>query len=130
MPPPPPPGSGATPVTGIDKKTGSFLAYLVQWITGVIFLFVGKGDPDIKYHAAQSVVFFGSLSVLGIVIRIVASFPSLSPVNWIGTLLSLYGTIMWIYCMYKAWTGGGARFQIPIVGGVVTPYAEQLANAV
>jgi uncharacterized membrane protein len=37
---------------------------------------------------------------------------------------------MWIVCLYKAWSGGGARFEIPLVGGVVTPYAEQIANSV
>jgi hypothetical protein len=32
--------------------------------------------------------------------------------------------------MYKAWTSGGARFNLPIVGGMVAPYAEQLAAGV
>jgi hypothetical protein len=33
-------------------------------------------------------------------------------------------------CLLRANSGGGARFELPLVGGVVTPYAEQLANAI
>ena len=133
--PPPPPGYPQQPyqqpaASGVDKKTGAFLAYLLWWVTGIIMLFVGKGDPDIKYHAAQSTVFFGSLSVVWIILDVVGSLAPLGAIGVINTLLWLFGVVMWIICMVKAWTGGGARFPIPLVGGVVTPYAEQLAGSV
>src|SRR5918911_2717063 len=67
-----PPGSyQSTAGSGIDKRTGAFLSYLLGWITGVIFLFVGKNDPDVKYHGAQSLVFFGGITVLNIILNIV-----------------------------------------------------------
>ena len=50
--------------------------------------------------------------------------------GFVQFLLSLYGFVMWIVCLLKANGGGGARFQIPLVGGFLTPYAEQIANAV
>jgi uncharacterized membrane protein len=106
------------------------LAYVLGWITGIIMLFVGKGDPDIKYHAAQSIVFFGSITVIQIILDVVGAFAPLGVVGLIGALIWLFSAIMWIVCMVKAWSGGGARFPIPLVGGVVTPYAEQIANAV
>jgi uncharacterized membrane protein len=139
--PPPGPPSGPPPgypqqpyqqpaASSVDKKTGSFLAYLLWWITGIIMLFVGKGDPDIKYHAAQSVVFFGAVSVLRVILGIVGGFTAGAAIYVISGLIQLAAIVIWIICMVKAWTGGGARFPIPIVGGVVTPYAEQLANSV
>ena len=128
----PPPGSyQSTAGSGIDKRTGAFLSYLLGWITGVIFLFVGKNDPDVKYHGAQSLVFFGGITVLNILLNIVGGISrALFFLGLIASLLSLYAFIMWIYCLYKAWSGRGARFEIPLVGGVVTPYAEQIANSV
>ena len=36
----------------------------------------------------------------------------------------------WVYCLYKAWTGNGARFEIPVIGSIVTPNAEMLASRV
>jgi uncharacterized membrane protein len=135
----PPPGyqSGYQPGyqpaagSGIDKRTGAFLSYLLGWITGLIFLFVGKNDPDVKYHAAQSLVFFGSLTVLNIILGILGSLShALFFFGWITDLVGLFGFIMWIVCLYKAWSGGGARFEIPLVGGFIRPYAEQIANSV
>jgi uncharacterized membrane protein len=126
-PPPGPPqyASGG----GVDKKTGAILSYLLWWITGVIFLFVGKNDPDVKFHAAQSIVFFGSISIVGYVINIV-SWYAFSGLGLLSTLIWLFGVVIWVICLMKANSGGGARFEIPLVGGVVTGFAEQLANAV
>jgi uncharacterized membrane protein len=137
---PPPPGYPRQPgypqqpyqpaATGIDKRTGAFLSYLLGWVTGLIMLFVGRGDPDIKFHAAQSIVFFGGLTVIRILLGIVGSFTLGGVIFLLNTLLALFGFVIWIIVLVKAWTGGGARFQIPLVGGVVTPYAEQVADSV
>src|SRR5262252_2820079 len=141
QPPYPPPGGqqpGYPPPSyqstgGVDKKTGAILSYLLGWITGIIFLFVGKNDPDVKYHAAQSVVFFGGMTVIFWALRILESFlPGVISflLALIGVVLGFYTFIMWIVCLVQANNNAGARFQIPIVGSYVTPYAEQLANAV
>jgi uncharacterized membrane protein len=127
-PPGPPPGGQPVASSGIDKRTGSTLAYLVTWLTGIIFLFVGKNDPDVKYNAAQSVVLFGSLQVLQILLGILSNFVGFF--SLIGLLVWLVYIILWLVCLFKAWTGNGARFEVPILGGVITPYAEQLANSV
>lgn len=124
-------GYQSTAGSGIDKRTGALLSYLLWWVTGIIFLFVGKNDPDVRYHAAQSTVFFGGITVVQIVLDIIAGIGhGLGLLVLISWLIGLFGFIMWIYCLSKAWSGGGARFQIPLVGGVVTPYAEQIANSV
>jgi uncharacterized membrane protein len=130
--PPPPYQSGYQPSTtsGIDKRTGAFLSYLLGWITGLIFLFVGKNDPDVKYHGAQSLVFFGGLTVIDFVLNILGGVSHLFFFGWVVTLIRLFGVVIWIICLYRAWSGAGARFQIPLVGGIVTPYAEQIANSV
>jgi uncharacterized membrane protein len=131
----PPPGgqppSYPTAAGGLDKRTGAFLSYLLGWITGLIFLFVAKNDPDVKYHAAQSVVFFGSLTVIEILVDIVTGI--VHPLWFLGFLnffVSLFGFVMWIVCLVQAYSNNGARFQIPLVGSFVTPYAEQLAASV
>ncbi len=129
-PPGPPAQPPAMASSGMDKKTASTLSYLVVWVTGIIFLFVGKDDPDVKYHAAQSVVFFGGLTVLQILINIVSNIGGLGAIGIVASLIALVQFVGWIYCLYKAWTGHGARFAIPVVGGVVTPWAEQLAARV
>jgi len=63
----PPPAQSAG---GVDKRTGATLSYLLWWVTGIIFLFVGKNDPDIKFHAAQSIVFFAPISIIGALVLV------------------------------------------------------------
>src|SRR5262245_33094492 len=118
---------------GVDKKTGAILSYLLGWVTGIIFLFVGKNDPDVKYHAAQSLVFFGGMTVVFWAVRILGSILPwyLGLILAIVTFaLAIYSFVVWVMCLVRASSGGGARFQIPLVGNLVTPYAEQIANAV
>jgi len=130
----PPPGyqpQGST--SGVDKKTGAVLSYVLGWITGIIFLFVGKDDPDVKFHAAQSIVFFGGVSVILTAFNIFERvLPDVISVLLViaGIVISFFTFIMWIVCLVQAFSNNGARFQIPIVGGFITPYAEQLAAAV
>lgn len=109
----------------MDKKTAATLAYLLTWVTGIIFLFVGRGDPDVKFHAARSIILFLPLQIL---IYLAGLLPS--PVSYIGFVLWLAYIIYWIYGLYKSWTGGGERFTFPIVSGVVDGFAEQLAEKV
>ena len=127
--PPPPPPEGpppySAPGTGIDKRTGATLSYVLWWVTGIIFLFVGKDDPDVKYHAAQSIVLLGPIFLVAYLFGYVGGVGvALSNLVW------LLGLVAWIYCLVKAWLGGGARFEIPVIGSTITTYAEKIAAAV
>ncbi|SRR6266487_4340194 len=129
----PPPGYQPPAAGGVDKKTGAILSYLLGWVTGIIFLFVGKNDPDVKYHGAQSLVFFGGMTVIFWVLRILGSFLPLGidlVLSLVTFALGIFTFIVWIMCLVQAASNNGMRFQIPLVGGFVTPYAEQIANAV
>src|SRR5258705_250054 len=77
MPPPPSqpaPMGGSAPASGVgsNKKTYTILAYLFWWVTGLIFLFVGKDDPDVKWNAANSLV-----CTLDASAQVVSFFPQL-----------------------------------------------------
>lgn len=113
---------------GVDKRTGAILSYLLGWITGIIFLFVAKNDPDVKYHAAQSTIFFGGMTVIfWLLYSLGAVIGLLFVLSWLVFILSIVG---WVFCLVRANSYGGARFQLPIVGDLIAPYVEQLANAV
>ncbi|WP_280478457.1 DUF4870 domain-containing protein [Nocardia asiatica] len=117
---------------GLDKKTSAILSYALGWLTGIIFLFVGKNDPDVKFHAAQSIVFFGAVSVVNIALSIVGSL-----LGGLGIIFSLAGlavavfaVVVWIMAMVQANNTGGVRAELPLVGKFTAPYADQLANSV
>ncbi|SUA43450.1 Predicted membrane protein [Nocardia africana] len=117
---------------GLDKKTSAILSYALGWLTGIIFLFVGKHDPDVKFHASQSIVFFGAVSVLNIVLSIVGSFLGALGIifSLAGLALAVFTIVVWIMAMVQANNTGGVRAELPIVGKLTAPYADRLANAV
>lgn len=118
--------------SGLDKKTSAILSYVAGWVTGIIFLFVGKNDPDVKFHAAQSVVFFGAVSVLNIVLSVLGSLLGALGIifSLAGLALLILAVVVWIMAIVQANNTGGARAELPLVGKFVAPYADQLAAAV
>ena len=128
MPPPPPsqpaPMGGTPSSAGSNKKTYPILAYLLGWITGIIFLFVGKDDPDVKWNAANSIVFFGGLSVINIILGFIPV------VNVLTFVVGLVGFIFWVIIMIQALQGTGQRIPVPGVGQYINRYVDQLVASV
>lgn len=123
----PPPNSASA---NTDRRVPALVTYLLFWIGGLIGLFAfGKNDPDLRYHGAQSLVLFGGLTLLNIVLTILAGLFLTTLWVLLDRLVDLVALISWVYCMYKAWTGNGARFEVPILGGLIAPYVEQVAGA-
>ncbi|WP_330181520.1 DUF4870 domain-containing protein [Nocardia sp. NBC_01503] len=117
---------------GLDKKTSAILSYALGWLTGIIFLFVGKNDPDVKFHAAQSIVFFGAVSVVNVVLSILGSLlGALGIIFSLASLaLGLFALVIWIMAMVQANRTGGVRAELPIIGKFTAPYADRLASSV
>ena len=116
----------------LDKKTSAILSYALGWLTGIIFLFVGKNDPDVKFHAAQSIVFFAAVSVLNVVLSIVGSLLGALGIifSLAGLVLGVFALVVWIMAMVQANNSGGVRAELPLVGKFVAPFADQMAGSV
>ncbi|PKV77161.1 DUF4870 domain-containing protein [Nocardia fluminea] len=117
---------------GLDKKTSAILSYALGWLTGIIFLFVGKNDSDVKFHAAQSIVFFSAVSVLNVVLSIVGSLLGALGIvfSLAGLVLGVFTLVVWIMAMVQANNSGGVRAELPLVGKFVAPFADQLVGSV
>lgn len=120
------------PPAGLDKKTSAILSYVLGWLTGIVFLFVGKNDPDVKFHASQSIIFFGAVTVLNVVLSIVGSFLGVLGIifSLVSLVVGVFALVIWIMAMVQANNTGGVRAELPIVGKYIAPYADQLANSV
>jgi uncharacterized membrane protein len=81
--------------TGLETHVASTLAYAGGWVSGLILLFVEKSNRVVRFHAMQSVVTFGILHIIIIILISLGSLFSL-PV-WGGTLVpvSLVFTVLW-----------------------------------
>jgi len=72
---------------GSNKKTYTILAYVLGWLGGLIFLFVGKDDPDVKWNAAQSLIIFGGLTVIIIILGFIPVVNLLALLVGIGSFI-------------------------------------------
>ncbi|MFJ9367279.1 DUF4870 domain-containing protein [Nocardia sp. NPDC101769] len=116
----------------MDKKTSAILSYALGWLTGIVFLFVGKNDPDVKFHASQSIIFFGAVSVVNIVLSIIGSLLGVLGIifSLAGLAVGIFAVVIWIMAMIQANNTGGVRAELPVVGKFIAPYADQLANSI
>ena len=102
----------------MQENIAGLLCYVFGWVTGLIFYFIDK-RPYVRFHAAQSIVVFGGLHILGIVFGMFFGL-SLLTGGWTGFsmgfalyhALQLVGLILWILLMIKAYQG--ERFRVPI----------------
>jgi uncharacterized membrane protein len=91
----------------------------------LIMLFVGKDDPDVKWNAAQSVIIFGGLSIVMLVLGFI---PVLGFIAW--AVLFLIGFIFWVAFLIQSLQGNGERIPAPVIGSMIAPYVDQLANSI
>jgi uncharacterized membrane protein len=128
VPPQQPYGYAPQPAAaGLQENVAGLLCYLLGWLTGIIFLLIDK-RPFVRFHAAQSIVVFGSLFVL----RLILTF------FWIGSYhygffgihllisfaLGIVTLLAWVILMIFAYQG--KRYEVPIAAGI----ARSLAGSV
>ena len=127
-PPPPAPPPAPPAGTGLEPNVAGALSYILGALTGILFLVVDGQRPFVRFHAMQSIVLTVTLVVLWIVLGVAGMVLAVIPIiGWlIGILLSLGlslgGLILWLYLMYRAWSGD--EWAVPFVGG----WARQIAG--
>jgi uncharacterized membrane protein len=95
--------------------------YVAGWITGLIILtwlrWAPATDPKVsflRFHAAQSVVVFGGLSIV-----ILVDIPIVSM-----AVIAL-GVALWLFLMFKA--SQGQIYKLPVAGDIAESIAKRLA---
>src|SRR3984885_11592119 len=121
-------GGGTGMAEGMSENVAGLLCYSLGWVTGLIFFLIDK-RPFVRFHAAQSMVVFGGLQIIQIVLgRIfIASMynggvMNLSMGSGLLSLLGLLAFVLWILLMIKAYQG--ERFKVPVAGD----FAENIAG--
>lgn len=125
-----PPVGGASALgastMSMDPKTAAGLSYLGIWVTGLIFFLLEKQNRFVRFHAMQSILFFGGVSVLSVILDIAQNFTpfplSLAFVCLSG-LIGLAALAGWIVLMINAFQG--KYFKLPVVGDYAEKYANQ-----
>lgn len=104
-----PPLDSQKSTTGLDVRLAGALCYSLMFVTGILFLLVERDSAYVRFHAMQSVLVFGGLTVLKVLLGFVPI------IGWLGLLAVVPLTVLlWILLMFKAFQG--ELFKLPVVG--------------
>ena len=95
--------------TGLQENVAGLLCYVLGWISGIVFLLLEKENKVVRFHAIQSIVVFGALTIASVILSFI---PFIGIV--LGWLISILALILWIVLMIKAYQG--TRFKLPWAG--------------
>src|SRR5712691_9664175 len=94
---------------GLDERLERVLAYAFGWVSGLI-LFLLEKNRNVRWHAAQSMVTFGILSLVQLAVSILKGVLGIT-IGWIpffgsmvlGGLGLLISAIWWVMALLWVW---------------------------
>jgi uncharacterized membrane protein len=103
--------------TGLSANVAGLLCYVLGWITGIIFIVLEKKSTFVRFHAWQSIMTFGVLTVAQLVVGWIPI------VGWIlSILIGILMFVLWLILIIQA--GTGKMWKVPWAGD----WAERQAN--
>jgi len=102
---------------GLSANVAGLLCYVGGWISGIVFLVIEKKSKFVKFHAWQSIMTFGVLTVAYLILF------SIPIIGWVlGWIIWVLGLVLWIILMIQA--GTGKMWKLPWAGN----WAEKQAS--
>lgn len=107
----------ASTKTGLPENVAGLLCYVLGWISGIVFLVIEPENKLIRFHAFQSIIVFGIITLLDIVF---------SPIPILGAIViwiaSSVGFILWIVLMVMAVMD--KKYKVPWAGNLAEKWAK------
>ena len=94
---------------GLEENVAGLLCYIGFWISGLILLLLETKNRFVRFHAAQSIIVFGFLSVIGVIFGWIPFFNL-----FMGPLVGVIMFVLWIVLMVKAYQG--TLYKLPVAG--------------
>ncbi len=110
--------------TGLTENVAGLLCYVAGWASGLVFILIEKENKIVRFHAMQSIVAFGAITVLLIILSILGLMPV---IGILFDLLSIFvwilSVVLWIVLMVKAYQE--ESFKLPWAGDFAQKLLEQ-----
>ena len=95
--------------TGLDENVAGLLCYVLGWVSGIVFLLIEQENKVVRFHAIQSIVVFGILTIAGIILGRIPIFGGA-----FSAIIGVLSFILWIVLMVKAIQG--TKYKLPWAG--------------
>lgn len=103
--------------TGLQQNVAGLLCYVLGWVSGIVMLILEPNNKFVRFHAFQSIIAFGVLSVVSMIF---------GWIPWIGVavniIVGVIGFILWLSMMMVA--SQNKKYKLPYAGD----YAEKWAG--
>lgn len=123
--------------TGLDENVAALLAYLFNWVSGLIFFLIEKDSRLVRFHAMQSILLTASAIVVGVVLYIAWIVITIALAMMSDVLASLGGLVIgllifvfwvcvliaFILCMIKAYQK--QYFKLPVIGNFAEKFSTK-----
>ena len=133
----PPPVQTAKSSTGLDENVAALLAYILHWVSGLVFFLIEKDSRLVRFHAMQSILLSVVAAVVVIALMIVSFIVGLISTQLPGFLGTIIGLLIWlvwlvfwigvliawIMCLIKAFQG--TYFKLPIIGNFAEKFSSK-----
>lgn len=109
---------------GLEANVAGFLTYVLGFLSGLFFFLIEKDNKFVRFHAIQSMIIFGAIYLLHIVIRFVFCGPSMAILlKTFTALLNIASLIIWIILLIKSYEG--EKFKLPKIGNFALKQANK-----
>jgi len=133
----PPPSQTAKSSTGLDENVAALLAYVFNWLSGLIFFIIEKSSRLVRFHAMQSILLSAAAIVIFFVlwfmwVFLADVFAQVSDdLAWLvglvlGLLIFVFWVgliIAWVMCLIKAYQG--QYFKLPVIGNFAEKFSAK-----
>jgi len=107
--------------SGLEANVAGLLCYVLGWVSGLVFILIEKENKFVRFHAMQSLIVFGALTVTSFIL-------SWIPVigGFLAWVIGLLGLVLWIVLMIKAYQG--ATYKLPWAGNLAEKWTGEKAT--
>jgi uncharacterized membrane protein len=115
--------------TGVDPRLSALLCYTAWWVSGLIFLIIEQQHRTVRFHAAQSLVLFGGLSIIiGVLSVMSVGMLIVSGGAFQAARVLVYGVwvaavAIWLVLMYRTYQG--QTWRVPLASGLAAKIAAR-----
>jgi len=103
--------------TGLNENVAGLLCYVLGWISGLVFILIEKNNKFVRFHAMQSIIVFGAITVASFILSWIPLLGS-----FLSIILSLLALVLWIVLMVKAYQG--TKYKLPWAGNLAEKWMD------
>ncbi|MBX5449552.1 DUF4870 domain-containing protein [Thermogemmatispora sp.] len=111
--------------SGLPAPVAAALAYALFWLSGLIIFVTEKRNRFVRFHAMQSLILFGLITIVIMALRLVGFIPVVGAVaGFLADLIQIASVLGWAALIVLSFLGRHIR--LPVIGD----YAERYSSPV